>query len=262
MNPFSLARRGLLATALALLAGSAIGQGGKDCAVVLLHGKWGNPQAIGYFGRKLEPACSFKALEMPWSQRREYDKPYPGALQEIAAQVKAFRADGYRRVLVAGHSFGANAALAYMAEVGDADGVIALAPGHAPEFMYARGIGKDGVDQARELVAAGKGGERVRMEDLNQRARRSFSLRADVVLSYFDPQGLGHMPLTITRFRKPVPLLWAIGTGDRLHAAGPQFAFERAPAHPASKYLVVEADHMGTPDAAVPGVLEWIRSLP
>jgi pimeloyl-ACP methyl ester carboxylesterase len=234
----------------------------KECAVVVMHGKWGNPQYIGFFGRRLDPVCVPKMIEMPWSKRRNYDEPYPFALAEIAAQVKAFRDQGYQRVLLAGHSFGANAALAYMAEIGDVDGVIALAPGHVPAKMYERGIGKDVVDKARELVAAGKGDETLSMDDLNQGQRQGIRMSATVLLSYFDPQGLGHMPATTARFKKPVPLLWVVGTKDPLYPAGSAFAFDLAPPHPASKYLVVEADHANTPEAAVGEVLVWIKGLP
>ncbi|MGI9135355.1 MAG: alpha/beta fold hydrolase, partial [Rhodoferax sp.] len=234
----------------------------RPCAIVLLHGKWGGPQPIHLLGRRFEPVCDYRALEMPWSRRREYDQPYPVALDEIAAQVRALRAQGYVRVLLGGHSFGANAALAYMAEVGDVDAVIALAPGHVPERMYRGGIGSAMVDQARALVAAGQGAETLTMDDLNQGQRRSLRMRAAVLLSYFDPQGLGNMPQSAARFRKAVPLLWVVGTGDPLYPAGAAFGFERAPAHPASKYLVVSADHGSTPEVALPEVLAWVSALP
>jgi pimeloyl-ACP methyl ester carboxylesterase len=227
-----------------------------------MHGKWGNPQYISSFGRRLEPTCDYKTIEMPWSKRRNYDEPYPVALTEIKAQVGAFRTQGYKHVLLAGHSFGSNAALAYMAEVGDVDGIIALAPGHVPESMYARGIGRESVDRARELIAAGKGDETLSMDDLNQGERKSIKMSANVLLSYFDPLGLGHMPATTARFKKPVPLLWVVGTKDPLYPRGANFAFNSAPPHPASKYLVVEADHSGTPDIAANDVLEWVKRLP
>ena len=234
----------------------------KNCAVVVMHGKWGNPQYIGFFGRSLEPTCDYKSIEMPWSKRRNYDEPYSVALTEIKAQVDVFRTQEYKRVLLAGHSFGANAALAYMAEIGDVDGVIALAPGHVPEVMYERGISKDAVDHARELIAAGKGDETLSIDDLNQGKRQSIRMSARVLLSYFDPLGLGNMPATTARFKKPVPLLWVVGTKDPLYPRGANFAFNSAPPHPASKYLVVEADHSGTPDVATNDVLAWIRGLP
>lgn len=246
---------------LSLLSGQAIAQE-KNCAVVVMHGKWGNPQNISFFGSRLAPTCDFKSIEMPWAKRRNYDEPYPVALAEIKAQVGAFRAQGYKRVLLAGHSFGANAALAYMAEVGDVDGIIALAPGHVPEVMYERGIGRDAVDRARELIATGKGDETLSMDDLNQGKRQSIRMSAKVLLSYFDPTGLANMPSMTARFKKPVPLLWIVGTLDPLYPRGADFAFNSAPPHPASKYLVVAADHSGTPNVAVNDALEWIKGLP
>jgi dienelactone hydrolase len=234
----------------------------KPCAVVLMHGKWGNTQFIGHFGRRLEPYCTVRNIEMPWSKRRNYDVSYPHALKEIGKEVQALRAQGHQRVVVMGQSFGANAAMAYMAREGDADAVVALAPGHSPANMYARGIGKEAVDKARELVASGQGGEQLSMEDLNQGKRQSIRMPADVLLSYFDPVGLGHMPGTAAGFKKPVPFLWVIGTADPLHAAGEDFAYRKAPEHPASKYLVVSAGHAETPDVAAAQVLEWLQSLP
>jgi dienelactone hydrolase len=234
----------------------------KACAMVVMHGKWGNPQSISHFGRKLESVCAYKSIEMPWSRRRSYDQPYPVALAEIAEEVKSFRAQGYKRVVLAGHSFGANAAIAYMAEVGDVDGIIALAPGHAPELMYKRGFGKDAVDKARSLVESGQGTEMLEMDDRNQGKQQTMRMSAAVLLSYFDPQGLGHMPASVSRFKKPVPFLWVIGTRDPLYPAGESFAYSKAPFHSASKYLVVDADHSGTPDAAAEQALEWVKSLP
>ncbi|MDR7305332.1 alpha/beta hydrolase [Rhodoferax saidenbachensis] len=235
---------------------------GKPCAVLLIHGKWGQPGNLAGLGRQLEPVCDTKLLEMPWSRRRNYDQPYAVALQEMAAEVRALRGKGYTRVLLAGHSLGANGVLAYMAEVGDVDGLIALAPGHAPEVIYRRGIGKAAVDQARVWVAEGKGAETLDMEDLNQGKTRMVRMRADVLLSYFDPQGLGYMPATAARFKQPVPLLWVVGAQDPLSAMGPDYAYSKAPAHPARQYLAVDADHMGTPDVAAAQVLQWIRALP
>ena len=241
--------------------GSAGAQEQKACALVLMHGKWHNPRDFGFFGKKIEPTCDYKSIEMPWSGRRNYDQPYAVALVEIKAQVDEFRKEGYKRVILVGHSFGANAALAYMAEVGDADGVISLAAGHRPYWMYQNGIGSESVDKARGLVASGKGEETLSMTDFNQGKRRNVSMSATVLLSYFDPQGLGHMQETISRFKKAVPVLWIVGTQDPLYPFGTLW-IDKAPKHPANKYVVVQADHVSTPDASVAEVLAWIKSLP
>jgi len=257
-----LAKLILFLSVISLHFGFAAAQEQKSCALILMHGKWHNPRDFGLFGGKLEQTCPYKSIEMPWSKRRNYDEPYAVALAEIKTQVEAFRTEGYKRVILVGHSFGANAALAYMAEVGDADAVISLAAGHSPAYMYQQGIGSAAVDKARGLVESGKGDETLSMDDLNQGRRQSISMRATVLLSYFDPAGLGHMPGTITRFKKPVPLLWVVGYKDPLYPFGSSYAFDKAPMHPASKYEVVQADHVSTPDVAVGSVLKWLKSLP
>lgn len=257
-------KRGILAFMAAWLLSIASAQAqDKACAVVMLHGKWGNPQYVQYFARKLDPPCDYKSLEMPWSQRRGYDAPYAQAIADIAAQVRVFRDQGYRRVLLAGHSFGGNAALAYMTEVADVDGVIALAPGHGPRLMYENGISREGVDKARALVAEGKGAETVTIQDLNTGQRRSVRMRADVAVSYFDPDGLGDMPLSATRWKRAVPVLWLIGQQDIPNLRqGPDFIFNKLPLHPASRFLEIPGTHVGMLDHAGEPARAWIQALP
>lgn len=233
----------------------------KNCALVLMHGKWGAPQNLAVFASRIETVCTTQLLEMPWSGRRAYDQPYPVALQEINDQVERFRAQGFKKVLIGGQSFGANACLAYMAERGDADGLLILAPGHVPRTMYNLGMGRTEVDQARTLVAAGQGNETLTMDDLNQGRRRAMHMRAEVLLSYFDPDGLGHMPGTSARFKKTVPVLWVVGTLDPLYPQGEGFAYAKLPPHPKSRFVVVNAGHGNTPAEAVSSVLEWVPSL-
>ena len=232
-----------------------------SCALVLMHGKWGGPQGLAVFANKVESTCHVVQLEMPWSGRRAYDQPYAVALKEISAQVQTLRGKGYRQVLVGGQSFGTNAALAYMAEVGDADGVLALAPGHSPRVMYQQGMGRAEVDQARTLVAAGQGAQTLTINDMNQGRRRNMTMSADTLLSYFDPDGLGHMPKTTANFKKAVPVLWVIGTQDPLYPAGEAYAYAKLPAHAKSRYLVVEAGHGNTPEVAATAVVEWLKGL-
>lgn len=246
---------------IALFARTSLAQE-KECAIVLMHGKWGGIQYISFFGNRLKPVCDYHALEMPWSKRRNYDASYSVALLEVKEQVEKFRKQGYKRVVLAGHSFGANAALAYMKTEGDVDAIMLLAPGHSPSYMYQRGIGKDVVDKARVLVANGKGEETLSMEDFNQGKAQFIRMRADVLLSYFNPAGLGNMAISAAEFKKPVPVLWVIGTRDPLYPAGSGYAFDKTPHHEASKYLVVDADHASTPDVSVYQAIEWLRALP
>lgn len=226
-----------------------------------MHGKWGGTHYISAFGNRLEPVCDYKAIEMPWSKRRNYDAPYLTALAEIKAQVERFRQQGYKSVVLAGHSFGANAALAYMKTEGDVDGIVVLAAGHVPSTMYQRGIGKDAVDKAGELVAKDKGDEYLSMDDFNQGKHQSIRMRADVLLSYFDPKGLGNMALSSAEFKKSVPVLWVVGTRDPLYPSGSSYGFDKTPSHKASKYLVVDSDHANTPEVSAGQVTQWLKSI-
>jgi pimeloyl-ACP methyl ester carboxylesterase len=255
-------KRWMLIVLLALSAPWALAQP-KDCAMVVMHGKWGNPQYIAAFGRRMEPACDFESIEMPWSGRRNYDAPYPVALQEIAAQVQKFRTQGYKKVLLAGHSFGANAALAYMTVHDDVDGILLLAPGHTPGVMaYQMNMNRGALLEAQQLIEQGHPDTLVSFDDLNQGKFRNTKMRADAVWTYFDPQGLGNMQLSAKRFKKAVPVFLAIGTRDPLFRLAKGNIFDVTPAHAASQYVELDADHGSTPGAAGAAALAWIQQLP
>ena len=115
--------------AASLLAGAAFAQtDSRTCVLVLMHDRGGTVTPMAALGRKLQGNCAVKAVEMPWSQRRANDTDMPGAWQEVTRHIRGLRQQGYKRVLLGGEGFGANAAIAYAGKVGDADGVVALAP--------------------------------------------------------------------------------------------------------------------------------------
>jgi dienelactone hydrolase len=235
----------------------------KRCGMVLLHGKWGNPESIAHFGRRIQDVCQTKAVEMPWSQRRNYDQPYPVALQEIAKEVNAFRAQGFQRIVLAGHSFGANAVTAYMTVYKDVDAVISIAPGHSPNHMYnTLKMNHQALEEARTLVAQGRGDEMVSIEDLNQKDRRSIRMKAISAATYFDPNGLGNQTKSSSSFKRSVPFLLVVGSGDPIFKFADNAIFKNTPSNPSSKFLAVNADHANTPEVAVEQVKDWLKSLP
>lgn len=232
------------------------------CGVVLMHGKWGMPQSpyLKTVVQKLAPHCSVKLLEMPWSRNRLYDRPYADALAQIRQAVAEFRQSGVQWVAVGGQSFGANAALAYMAQVGDANALLPLAPGHVPEYFYQVPEVRRSVDAARQLVEAGQSETLVEMTDINQGQRRPVKVTAASLWSYFNPQGWGHMALSAQTFIKPVPVFWAIGTLDPLHGPASENIYKKLPTHPDSRYLVVQANHATTPEVASDDLLSWVQA--
>jgi hypothetical protein len=68
------------------------------------------------------------------------------------------------------------------------------------------------------------------------------------------------MGLSAAAFRKPVPVFWAIGTQDLLYGAASTAIYEKLPAHPDNRYLVVPANHANTPEVAADELLTWVRA--
>lgn len=232
----------------------------QDCVVVVMHGKWGGPKSpyLRVFAEKVQKVCHVELREMPWSRNRNYDETYEAALSKLSDTVRDYRMKGYKKVFLSGQSFGANASIAYQATFGDIDGVIALAPGHSPYEMYQMGMNRSLIEAAQKHTAEGRPETLLEFTDLNQGERKTFSIRADVFYSYFRPDGLGNMALSVSRFKKSVPFLWVIGTRDPLYPGGPAYAYEKAPPNSMSKYLVVNANHATTPEVASDQVLAWI----
>jgi dienelactone hydrolase len=201
-----------------------------------------------------------EAPELPWSARRIYDATYDDAMAEIDVAVQRLKSQGARRIVVAGHSLGANAALGYAARRDGLAAVVALAPGHLPEAWALRLHTRSAIARAKELVAAGQGDVTTSFPDLAQGI--PFSIRATprVYLSMFDPEGPAVMPKNAAAMRA-VPLLWVVGVGDPIFFHGRDYAFDAAAKHPKSKYLVIAGLHITTPFQARGAVIDWLKSL-
>jgi len=254
----------LLPAGLAQSAEPAATPRGDVLGVVLLHGKNGAPDKhITELAEALRQAGYLVATpEMPWSKRRGYDADFLAALAEIDAAVRDLRALGAARVVVGGHSLGGNAALAYAARFPGLAGVICLAAAHTPDLGRPREVATESVARAKAMVAAGRGGETGRFADINMGKPSDMVVSAQTYLTYYDPEGAAAMPLSAAMIKTPLPILWVAGGRDPLSKPGPAHAFDHAPAHPQSRYVVVDADHLGTPRAAIPLALEWLRALP
>jgi pimeloyl-ACP methyl ester carboxylesterase len=162
--------------------------------------------------------------------------------------------------VVAGQSLGANAALGYAASRPRVDGIIALAAAHNPELpVFARRVGSD-VRRARALVAAGKGKEKQAFSDLNQGQILEVTATAEVYLSWLDPDGPAVMPRSAASIKTPIPLLFVVGSADR-SAPAKDYIFDKAPAHPRSRFVTVAADHFTLPTAAIEEVVTWLAAL-
>src|ERR1043165_603601 len=85
----------VLAAPLPALAQAGIG-------IVIMHGKGGMPTGLV---RGLASALEAKGyavanIEMPWSDKRNYDAPVGKAVEEVDAAVAGLRGNGARKVFV------------------------------------------------------------------------------------------------------------------------------------------------------------------
>ena len=109
--------------------------------MLLLHGKKYGNQSISHLAGKLESAGFLVEMpsSTPWSPNRIYDRTYLETLKEMDAAVDKLKAAGATRVVVGGHSIGANVALGYAANRKGLAGLIVLGAGH---FISGNFMGK------------------------------------------------------------------------------------------------------------------------
>jgi dienelactone hydrolase len=252
------------ATALiAILLWSGAAHAQERYGVVLMHGKWGSPErGIDGLARTLASRAMLVSTPvMPWSRKREYDADYAQALQEIEQEANKLKQQGATCVVVAGQSFGANAAIAYAGSGRPVCGIAAVGPGHTPELAGFQRSVSGGLATAQAMVAEGKAEERAAFPDTNQGRSATIRTTARAYVSYFDPDGLAAMPRRAAAIPHATPLLWVVGTRDGMYARGEQYAYARAPHHERSRYLVVDADHFQTPAVAADAIAAWIETL-
>ncbi len=234
--------------------------------VILMHGKWGSGASkspVGVLGKALSSAGFIVLVpDMPWSKKRLYSKDYDGAMGEIDKAVAKLKSKGATKIVVGGHSMGANAALGYGARRDGIAAVLAIAPGHVPEVSSWKKKFAADVAKAKEMVAAGKGDKKDKFHDINQGKKKTLNVSASVYLSWFAPDGPSPMPANAANLKPGTVLFWVTGSKDGLHKrAGEAYAFDKAPPNPKSAYVVVTAGHVDAPKKSKKEIIELLKSL-
>lgn len=244
-----------------LFASSLQAHGAERVGIVLMHGKKGTVEQMQPLADTLVAnGYLVETPELPWSRARAYDRPLAQAHQEIDTAVEFLRRRGAMRVVIAGHSMGANMAITYAATHKGVDAVMALGPGQTVESeSFAEKLGAS-IESAKRLSASGDGDKAVKLLDLQLGKVSSVEVTPNIYLSYFDPDGLANMPKTIREVN--VPLLWTVGNLDKnMFDRGAAYAFELAPRNALNRYEVVEADHMATPEASRAIASQWLKAV-
>ncbi|HUE19310.1 MAG TPA: alpha/beta fold hydrolase [Stellaceae bacterium] len=247
------------------LAAAAPAQSTAKLGIVLLHGKTGSPNepGIATLAAALRDAGYVVELpEMCWSAGRIYDRPFLDCLAELDPLVTQLKAAGLG-IVVAGHSLGGSAALAYGARHPGLAGIVALAPAPPIQFLAQRPDIAASLAQARSLVAQGQGDRSGDFTDFNTSGTGSgpFTVHATakIYLSFLDPAGPSLMLANAARLN--TPLLVVSGSSDPSQQSIPG-TFAKVPANPLNRFVTESAGHMQTPQAAIPAVLAWLAALP
>ena len=233
-----------------------------DVGIVLMHGKQGGPGAvINRLADRLAIAgYSVSTPTMPWSRNRIYEKTVDDSMREIDRECSMLRNQGAKKIIVAGQSLGANAALRYAATRKKIDGLIALAPGHSPESPRMRELFAEDVERAKEKTEVGNVSQAILFHDGNMGRKFQIYVRPDVYLTWMAPDGPAVMPKNAASIRTPIPILYIVGSLDPWATTKDQ-VFDKAPFHPKSRFVTVSADHLGVPSASIEVVLGWLESI-
>lgn len=233
--------------------------------VLLLHGKNpGSSQDPSMAGlRTAFDAAGWKVLfpDMPWSRTRYLEGDWDQAMQEIANHVRTLQDQGAERIVLAGHSMGVPASLSFAARGGTVHALVLLAPGHVPRGYYtvpALKAVRESVDEARALVAAGKGDSTERFNDINQGRRIPVVTTARKYLTWFDPDSDADMGVTAPRVPASVPVFTAIGESDPLFRGVRSYFVDKLPPNPRSQFVEVAGGHLDTPANVRERLLSWI----
>lgn len=235
--------------------------------VVMLHGKSPGSNRNPNFGVMqgvLERQGWIVTFpDMPWSRGRYLDGHWDQAMTEIAGHVKNLQGKGANKIVLMGHSMGAPAAMSFAARGGNVNDLVLLAPGHIPRGYYTYPSLKpvrDSIDDARARVAAGKGDEKSRFNDINQGRQQTVHTTSTNFLSYFDPESDADMGITAPRIPPNIPVLTVIGENDPLVSFVRSYFVDKLPPNKKSEFIKVGGGHLDTPRESSSQVVEWIKT--
>jgi len=238
---------------------------GETIGIVLMHGKAGTTKPkspIGVLASFLEDkGILVSTPEMPWSRDRILEKSYEDSMAEIDDAVNELKGNGATKIVVGGHSMGANAAIGYGARREGLAGIVAMAPGHIPEDESYQSYLENDWKRAMAMVDAGKGDESAAFNDRNQGEMSKIDATAAVYLSWFDPNGPAVMPKNTAALKPGTPLMWIVGEKDGMYDRGEGYAFNKVPAHDNNAYVVVPGGHKATPKKGKKEILNWLKRL-
>jgi len=253
-------RRAVLLALLACPALAMAADATPRIGVVVMHGKGGSPQRhVDTLAQGLERRGLLVAnLDMPWSGRRNYDATLEDAVTEVATALAGLRQRGATHVFLAGHSQGGVFAFHAATRI-PLNGVIAIAPGGSvatPVFREQLGAT---YEEAKSLIAAGRGKEVARLADFEgAHGRYPITTTPERYVTWFDPDGGMNMLVALRKLDAKMPVLYVAPTGDypALLKSKPMMV-AALPSNPLTVVYEPSATHLQAPAASVERIVEW-----
>jgi len=270
---------------------------GKTMGVVFMHGRGAprpeDPDVISPLTSSMRSyGVTVVAPVMPWAGEKgipNYTGTLDDGLKIVAAEVEKLRSKGLKKMFVGGMSEGGRAAIAYGGKVGDVDGIIAIAPSPDTEIRFSaldhpalkdfmartpperRGqmetlvrANLQKLHTARDMVAAGRGKERATFSEVNTSHTGVFEFRisvpAEIFLSHIDPDGLGNMRLSASKFREGLALFVALDD-IALDRYASRRAFNAVPKSDRNTIVELNVSHLAAPRASRDAVRTWLQQF-
>lgn len=235
---------------------------GNEIGIVLMHGKDGDTRYVDYLAGRLSSAdVHVLTPDMPWHKKRIYDKTFEDSMKEINQYVEKLRAQGVKKVFVAGHSLGAVAAAGYGATFGNIDGIILLAPGHLIGLKSFSERFSNDVARAEAMIKEGRGDKAGRFGDINMGKTSDRSVSADIYYSWFSPGGPADFATNMARLKNGMAVLYIGGEKDKTSGSKDGYAFDKAPLNDKSLFATVPSDHLSVPGDSARIVIDWLRKF-
>lgn len=259
---------GLLAAfvaALGLSQPAALAAGSGKLGVVLMHGAdddADHKKQIDNLAKEMAKSGFLIATpEMPWSKARILDKTYEETMAEIEKHVEALKKQGAQRIALAGHGLGANAAIGYAARHDGVVAVVAISPAHTPdEEDVAKAVAPE-LKRARDMVAAGKGGEKAVFKNPERGRKATLAVTAKIYVDWFDPKSPSTLPGNAARMKPDTALIWVIGDRGTMSTLGKRYAFAKAPANSNNVYKLVNGGPDTTIKRGAGDIVLWLSRL-
>lgn len=231
---------------------------GLRLGIVLLHG-------IGATGASMEPLAARLRLQgwtvstpdLPYGGPEAFSRPVEAAERIVAAELDKLRRADLHAVVLAGFSLGGFFAARMAARV-PVDALVAIAPNGGSDMKKL----DDQVALARELVAQGRGGERILLKDADVVGPARYDLPNAVPSAYvtwFDPQGPMNWRAVWKQLRPGQPILLVVPTRDLANLrAVKRELWDSLPPHPANRLYEPRTDHLGASMASADEMIRWL----